>query len=312
MTYRLSAADISLAVDVGRGAWQRTQIPEELGIGYADRLILDDGLSLACSCYRPGRDLCEQSVIERDEHALIITVAMAGASSYQSGDGREFAFKAGHTTVTAFRQARGERLYRADEEVRQVRLIVAAPVLRKCALEGLLDDRQRDRPVCQLFHGVSDAASAQLAGNLARLHGQQGGVLDLQIAALSLLAEQARRVASPASVQQPLRSDDQERLLRARDILVQQFDRPLTVAYLCATVGINEFKFKQAFRELFGTSPHRMLTDIRMRRAWTLLEAGEQAASVGYKVGYQHPSSFSAAFQKHFGRTPKSIAPGRG
>lgn len=55
---------------------------------------------------------------------------------------------------------------------------------------------------------------------------------------------------------------------------MSQFDRPLTIAYLCAAVGTNEFTLKQGFRELFGISPHRMLTDIRMEKAWKLLETG--------------------------------------
>ncbi|MFD2883666.1 helix-turn-helix transcriptional regulator [Pseudomonas lini] len=87
-------------------------------------------------------------------------------------------------------------------------------------------------------------------------------------------------------------------MLSARDILMSQFDRPLTVSYLCATLGTNEFKLKEGFRKVFGTSPHRMLTDIRMRKAWELLEAGMYVSTVAYKVGFQHLSSFSTAFEK--------------
>ncbi|MEG1770820.1 MAG: helix-turn-helix transcriptional regulator, partial [Comamonas sp.] len=69
-----------------------------------------------------------------------------------------------------------------------------------------------------------------------------------------------------------------------------------------------EFKLKQGFRELFGTSPHRMLTDIRMKKAWELLECGLRVSTVADRVGYRHLSSFSAAFERHYGRTPKSVA----
>ncbi|MNG24257.1 Regulatory protein PchR [compost metagenome] len=88
-------------------------------------------------------------------------------------------------------------------------------------------------------------------------------------------------------------------------------DRALTIPYLCAAVGLNECKFKQGFRDLFGASPHRFLLDLRMRRAWALLESGCQVAQAAWQVGYAHPTNFSAAFMRYFGRTPKSVSGGR-
>ena len=44
-----------------------------------------------------------------------------------------------------------------------------------------------------------------------------------------------------------------------------------------------------------------------MRRAWALLETGCQVAQAGWQVGYAHPSNFSAAFTRFYGRSPKSV-----
>ena len=77
---------------------------------------------------------------------------------------------------------------------------------------------------------------------------------------------------------------------------------------IIAATGSNEFKLKQGFRALFGTSPFRLLTEIRMQKAWELLESGRRVSSVADQVGYRHLSSFSAAFERHHGRTPKSVA----
>ena len=308
MPCRLSSADLIISTDQGRHGWQRAQIPPELGVGYADRMQLDDGLSLAWSHYAPRHDLLEESIVERDTHSLTITIALAGRSSYRGHDGSTFCFLAGHTTVTAFRSVRGERRYLANETVRQLRLIVDATLLRKYALENLLDGGEGAKSAHQLFFAASSSATTRLASTLAHLHTgcRTGTALDMQIAALSLLAEQARQLAPPA-VAPTWRPKDEERILQARDILLQQFGRPLTVAYLCAAAGVNEFKLKRGFRELFGTSPHRMLTEIRMRKAWELLESGEHVSSTAYKVGFQHLSSFSAAFQRYYGRSPKSV-----
>jgi len=61
---------------------------------------------------------------------------------------------------------------------------------------------------------------------------------------------------------------------------------------------------------VFGTSVYRMLMDIRMQKAWELLETGLLVSTVAYRVGYQHPASFSTAFAQYYGRTPKSVAGG--
>ena len=49
------------------------------------------------------------------------------------------------------------------------------------------------------------------------------------------------------------------------------------------------------------------LTEMRMRRAWELLETGCQVAQAAYRVGYCHPANFSAAFTRFHGRAPKSV-----
>ncbi len=57
-----------------------------------------------------------------------------------------------------------------------------------------------------------------------------------------------------------------------------------------------------------ASTPYQMLLDIRMNKAWELLSTGLQVAQTAYAVGYEHPSNFSAAFTRFYGRSPKSIA----
>lgn len=45
-----------------------------------------------------------------------------------------------------------------------------------------------------------------------------------------------------------------------------------------------------------------------MQRAHTLLQESSQVAQVAYKVGYSHPSNFSAAFSGYFGFAPKQVS----
>ena len=104
-----------------------------------------------------------------------------------------------------------------------------------------------------------------------------------------------------------LSTSDVQRIERARNLLCEQLDKPLTVDYLATAVGMNEHKLKEGFRYLFDTTPARMLLELRMRKAMTLLEAGQQVAQAAWQVGYKYPNNFTVAFTRYFGRSPKSI-----
>jgi len=309
MSYRLAPNDMAAASHPGRFAWSRLQIPQEAGLGYADRMLVDEGFTIACSHYRPHGDLIEESVVERETDSLTITIGIDGWSAYRGRDGCEFTFQAGRTTVTAFHRARGERLYRAEENVRQLRLIVEGIALQRYGLAPVLDQARASGSASRILFVPSGAAMMRSASRLVRMHGEGGNPLDLHIAALSMLSQQVALMACTSD--RAWTPDDAERISRARDILAEQYDRPITIGYLCAQVGTNEFKLKRGFHELFDTTPHRMLTEIRMRRALELLEEKTPISIVAYQVGFQHVSSFSAAFRHFYGSSPSALRLGR-
>jgi AraC-like DNA-binding protein len=306
MNYCLAPEDRSAPTCVKGSRWQRTQLRKELGTCFTDYLQLEDGLSLAYTDYQARYDLRETVTLER-EQSLVIAIALEGHSSIISADGRCIDFVPGHSTVSVYASARGERRVPANQSIRQLRVIANAASLSKYGLENLLPDGRGERSGLQYSHSRHGAATRRLAESLIRLHDDAASLLDTYVATLTLLSQQTRQLM-PATQDTPkIRSHDQDKLLRARDILTSQFDRALSVAYLCTAVNLNEFKLKQGFRAMFGVSPHRMLTDVRMARAWELLETGLHVSTVAYKVGFQHLSSFSAAFERYYGKTPKSV-----
>ena len=306
MPTRISAT-LARPVAGARAGWQRHSLPDDIGDCHADRLELDDGLSLVHSRYAPARDLIEESVASHGGRTLVITLAMQGVSAYRGADGTALDFCGGHTTVTAFRRGAGERRYVAGAAVSQLRLLVGEGVLRRYAGDERTERLLGDGRFRQLAQGPTPpdlaAASAELASG--------ADPLDTHIRALTLLARQLRALATapPAA---PFSQADIARLEAAHALMQSQMDRDLTVQYLCLATGLNEFKLKQGFRALYGDSPGRLLTALRMRRAWELLESGCQVAQAAYRVGYRHPANFSAAFTRFYGRTPKSVAGKRG
>ena len=292
--------------------WVRQALPAELGDCHAERFSLGDGLVLARSHYCPVSDLAEDSVnadTSDQGRTLVITLGLSGESGFLAQGGGALRFAAGMTTLAAFRGSQGQRRYAAGRPVRQLRLLIGGQALDRYLGAELSQRLTRVDGVRQLDHRASLPGSLALARRLMLPPGPQPtDALDLHIAMLSLAALELRHFAPPPQASAPRWSEGElARLERARELLATRMDRDITLAWLCASVGMNEHRLKQGFRSVFGTTPQRMLLELRMRRAWALLETGCQVAQAGWQVGYAHPSNFSAAFTRFFGRSPKSV-----
>jgi len=97
-------------------------------------------------------------------------------------------------------------------------------------------------------------------------------------------------------------------LARARTILQREFINPPPLEALARTVGLSRTALCSGFRTLTGKSVYDYLLDVRMQQAVILLgKPGARIADVAYAVGYNHPSSFSAAVSKVFGTHPRAL-----
>jgi len=105
---------------------------------------------------------------------------------------------------------------------------------------------------------------------------------------------------------------ERERLQDAFDIIQASFVHPPTLAELARQVGLNEFKLKRGFKQIFGTTVYGLVLRERMNKARELLLAGDtqrsiSIADIAESVGYQHATHFTAAFKKYFGELPSEI-----
>ena len=57
---------------------------------------------------------------------------------------------------------------------------------------------------------------------------------------------------------------DRERLFFAKTYLLQHYEMPPTIAELARIAGINEFKLKNGFKELFGDTIHNFVNNYKM------------------------------------------------
>ncbi|NEZ61549.1 AraC family transcriptional regulator [Leptolyngbyaceae cyanobacterium CCMR0082] len=133
--------------------------------------------------------------------------------------------------------------------------------------------------------------------------------LYLEGRALELIALQlplSRSVDSSTQFQSPLKSDEVDRIHYAKEVLLSNLVNPPSLIELAQQVGLNDYKLKRGFRQVFGTTAFGCLYHHRMERARTLLEANYSTVTeVAQAVGYTSATSFSAAFKKKFGMSPR-------
>ena len=73
-----------------------------------------------------------------------------------------------------------------------------------------------------------------------------------------------------------------------------------------ASMGVTTFK--DAFKLVFGQAPLQYRNRIRMEYAREeLLHQRKTASELSYELGYSHPSNFTAAFKRHFGKLPSAV-----
>jgi AraC-like DNA-binding protein len=99
--------------------------------------------------------------------------------------------------------------------------------------------------------------------------------------------------------------DDREKIVKAREILIQHIGEPITIKELSRKVAINECYLKKGFKELFGTTVFDFYQSQRMEHAkYLLYEKGLTVTEVSLMLGYSSISHFSTAFKKHTGLKP--------
>ncbi|WP_430811978.1 MULTISPECIES: helix-turn-helix domain-containing protein [unclassified Carboxylicivirga] len=107
---------------------------------------------------------------------------------------------------------------------------------------------------------------------------------------------------------QGLHIDDYKRLLKIKDRLTQDFSQRITIEEIAANFGVSTSKLKRDFKTLYDCSIYQFYTHAKMDEAYRRLKTGDYSVmEVGYDLGYQNLSKFSAMFKKVKGLSPKDV-----
>lgn len=135
-------------------------------------------------------------------------------------------------------------------------------------------------------------------------------LLFLQSKCVELLAMQAQMYEDAARTSPVIcKSDyDKERIWFAKEYLLQHVVQPPSLTELAKIAGINEFKLKQGFKEVFNNTVYGFLSDYKLNQARELLLSGGVAIKeVADQLGYSSVQHFNSAFRKKFGVPPGKV-----
>ena len=104
-----------------------------------------------------------------------------------------------------------------------------------------------------------------------------------------------------------LATDTFARLCRARDLLREVHDRPLTIDDVAREAAMSPFHFIRRFHPLFGDTPHQFRVHSRLERAKELLALHDDpVTAICMEVGFSSLGSFSHLFAQRVGVPPST------
>lgn len=159
--------------------------------------------------------------------------------------------------------------------------------------------------IVKLFEQIRDCS---YAGPLRHLY-LEGKCYEL----IATYLDQAEMNVSSGRSSSKLSAEDIRCLHFAREMLAHSWRTPPSLLELARSAGLNDYKLKAGFKELFGTTVFGYIRHLRLNEARRLLEGGEATVSqAAFRVGYLNLSHFAAAYRRTFGHNPSECLRGNG
>ncbi len=100
------------------------------------------------------------------------------------------------------------------------------------------------------------------------------------------------------------------KIKKAKDILIKNLKSPPTIKQLSKQIDLSEYKLKEGFKKIYGSTLFTFLLDYKLDLSKKLLKnKNMNVQDVAYEIGYDNPSHFISAFKKKYDVTPKKFRP---
>jgi AraC-like DNA-binding protein len=283
-------------------------IPDDVGKGSTSIIRLSGGVDLKWSDMSFHESLILHSVVNHF-HSEFNFCLEGGGSIEINGKIIDGCATAGRVQFIYQDNAKGEAYFPQGQRIRQLSIELSPRFWERIEIEP---SRRFDRH-CFLTDNAISIKSDQIIGEILGCH-YVGHIrrLFLEGKAYELLALHMGEL-EPARILQKnsiLSVSDIKAIQEAKRLIDTLLQTPPTLAELSRMIGINDFKLKLGFKQVYGTTVFGYIRDKRMHIARNLLERGEcnvsQAALV---VGYGSLPSFIRQFKKKYGCNPGECKP---
>lgn len=212
----------------------------------------------------------------------------------------------------------GKLRFLDDSDVPLRKVMISAPLpwlerqfetqdgMRASALRGFFREHlahfsfEPGQHILQLAHKIMYPPPA-LEGELSALYLKAQALDIMWQSCLTMVAEREGRRQAPALMS--LRHYE-----RIRDFIMANLDRELTIDLIAREAGSSASTVQRRFKEHFGTTVFDFIRRERLEAARAALASdGIPVSHAAHLAGYNNISSFTTAFRKAYGVTPKRV-----
>lgn len=106
-----------------------------------------------------------------------------------------------------------------------------------------------------------------------------------------------------------LTPEDIQMIREVHDTILNNLDKDLPLLKdLALHMGTNEYKLKYGFKQIYGTTIFRFLTQERLRKSKTLIQHSNLSLKeIAHMNGFKSAAHFSRAFRDKYGKTPTAL-----
>jgi AraC-like DNA-binding protein len=284
----------------------KNTFPQEVGKDYMEKINVQDGLLFLKTSF--DFNIPTQIETKQNKKKLVICFGIEGNSNYKSLDDKDkILFNEGFTTISLFDQTEGIREFK-DKKVNQMRLILDEDFLIRNFEKTILKKYYTNNKLNMIDFSPTQIETKRILKEiLTHDYPRELSTVFLQSKILELLFMEIKKISTIKEIIK-LDNYDKKAIFKAKEILLENMQNPPSIVNLAKQVHLNEFKLKNGFKQVFNTTPYKLLSKYKMDEAKTMLESGEYNINeVAIHLGFKYANNFSNAFFKEFKILPKEV-----
>jgi AraC-like DNA-binding protein len=258
----------------------------------------------------PGIYLARTAAPTMPSHSVFtpcVCVIAQGSKSVHLGD-EVFTYDTGNYLIATMDLPTSSCVVEASEEepYLSIRFDLDPAMVADVLIESGIDLQRTASAVTAMNVSAIDADLLDAALRMVRLldnPGEERVLLPLikrEIVYRLLKGNQSARLAHLMA------GTESRRISKAIETFRENFDRPLNVEGIARELGMSVSGFYHHFKAVTAMSPLQYQKQIRLQEARRLMLGEDMdAASAGFRVGYEDPSYFSRDYKKQFGAPPQ-------